>query len=94
MAGLFMQRQQTVQALASQAAAIELYGLPADELESYRDRVMAVTPQRLQAVARKHLRPDRLQIVISGDAAKVSQDLSEIGQVRRFDAAGRPKPIS
>lgn len=92
MAGHFMQRQQTVQALASQASTIELYGLPADELAAYRDRVMAVTPQQIQAVARKHLRPESLQIAISGDAAKVLEGLSAIGRVREFSADGRPKP--
>jgi len=92
MAGHFMQRQQTVQALASQASTIELYGLPTDELAAYRDRVMAVTPKQLQAVARKYLRPESLQIAISGDAAKVIEGLSAIGRVREFSADGRPKP--
>ncbi len=93
MAGLFILRQQTVQALASQASTIELYGLPDGELSSYRDRVMAVTPQQIQDVAIKYLHPERLHVVITGDAAKVSKSLSKIGEVREYDSEGRPKPL-
>lgn len=83
MSGLFVQKQQTVQALSAQAAGIELYGLPKDELATYRDRVAAVTAQDLQRVARKYLHPESLNVVISGDAAKVQADLATIGLVRR-----------
>jgi zinc protease len=82
MSGLFVQRQQTVQALSSQAASIELYGLPKDELATYRDRVAAVTAQQLQAAARKYLHPESVNVVISGDAAKVAKDLAGVGTVR------------
>ena len=91
MSGLFVQKQQTVQALAAQAAGIELYGLPKDELATYRDRVAAVTAQQLQAAARKYLHPDTMSVVISGDATKVMKDLAAVGTVRLQGMAQHPR---
>lgn len=93
MAGLFVLRQQTVQSIATQVAGIELYGLPKDVLAKYRDEVMAVTPEQIQAAAQKHLRAGDLTIVISGDAAKIMAELGGIAPVRVFDVDGNPKAI-
>ena len=52
--------------VASQLLAAERYGLGFDFLEEYRKKVSAVTPADVQAVARKHLDPNRLVIVAVG----------------------------
>ncbi len=91
--GMFVIGQQHVQNLANQVAGIELYGLPPDTLQQYRDRILAVTAQDVQRAARKHLHPDQLQIVIAGDAAKIAGGLSHIAPVRVFDVDGRPKQL-
>lgn len=83
---------QKVQDVAGRVAAIELNGLPADQMAIYRDRVNAVTPQDVQAAARAHLNPDAVQVVISGDAAKIVPGLQAIAaQVRVFDVQGKPE---
>lgn len=93
MAGLFVLRQQTVQSISAQVAGIELHGLPKDTLAKYRDAVLAVTADQVQAAAQAHLRASDLRIVISGDAAKILAELGQIAPVRVFDVDGNPKAV-
>ena len=55
------------------------YGLPVDELQSFRERVNAVTVDDIERVARAYLRPDRLSIVLVGNAAAFASQLRGIG---------------
>ena len=91
MAGIFVLRQQTVQSIAAQVAGIELYGLSKDALAQYRDKVMAVTADQVQAAALAHLRAGDLRVVVAGDAARVQADLGQIAPVTVVDQAGSPK---
>ena len=58
---------------------ILFFGLPIQELQSFRSRVNAVTPDDVQRVARSYLRPDRLSIVLVGNAAAFQSQLKGIG---------------
>ena len=53
--------------------------LPDDELARYRGLVEAVTAQDVQKAARDHIHPDRLAIVLVGDADVVGKDLEAAG---------------
>jgi zinc protease len=55
------------------------YGLDLDELPAYRERVDAVTVEDIQRVARAYLHPDRLTIVLVGDAASFVSQLDAAG---------------
>ncbi|MBI4422350.1 MAG: insulinase family protein [Elusimicrobia bacterium] len=90
MAGLFVLQQQTIQAISSQVAGIELYGLPKDTLAKHRDRVLAVTAAEVQAAAQAHLRASDLEIVITGDAAKIRAELGQIAPIRVLGVDGKP----
>jgi len=68
----------------------QLYNFPVDYWDRYADRIMAVTPAQVQAVARKYLDPKRLQIVAVGDAAKIEPALRSMGPLETFDDEGRP----
>ena len=68
----------------------QLYNYPVDYWDRYTDRITAVTPAQVQAVARKYLDPKRLQIVAVGDAAKIESTLRPFGTVETFDDEGRP----
>ena len=68
----------------------QLYNYPIDYWDRYTDRITAVTPAQVQAVARKYLDPKRLQIVAVGDSAKVEPGLRAFGPVHAFDDEGRP----
>jgi zinc protease len=56
----------TTSGIASQLLAVERYGLGFDFLETYQKQVAAVTPDDVQAVARKYLNPKALTIVAVG----------------------------
>ena len=44
------------------------YELPIEEVATYRERVQAITPDDIQRVARQYIRPDRLSMVLVGNA--------------------------
>jgi len=68
----------------------QLYKFPVDYWDTYPDRIAAVTPAQVQAVARKYLDPKRLQIVAVGDAGKIAQNLKSFGSLEVFDDEGKP----
>src|SRR5262249_22693881 len=55
MRGQFPLRVETPEALAWRLAEIELYGLPQDELSTYRSRVAAITPADASRAAAAHM---------------------------------------
>jgi zinc protease len=55
------------------------YGLDLNQLQTYRDRVNAVTVDDIQRVARAYLHPDQLTIVLVGDAASFVDQLKAAG---------------
>ena len=68
----------------------QMYGYPADYWDKYSDRIMAVTPAQVQAVAKKYLDPTKLQIVAVGDSSKIEASLKKIGPVEMYDDEGKP----
>jgi zinc protease len=56
----------TLSGVAAELLAAERYGLGFDFLEKYRQEVGAVTPEDVQAVARKYLDPKTLAVVAVG----------------------------
>jgi zinc protease len=64
------------------------YKLPADYWDRYAERIMAVTKEQVQAVARRYLAPDRLQIVVVGDPAQALDPVKKLGPVETYDANG------
>jgi len=74
--GQFPLRLETPDALAARLAEIEFYGLPVDELATFRRRVAAVTPADVERVARAHMPPpDRVAVVVVGQASQVRAPL-------------------
>lgn len=63
----------------------EYFGYPADFLEKTRANVEKVTKADVLRVAREHLRPDNMQILVVGRPADFDQPLSVLGQVRDID---------
>ncbi len=56
------------------------------DLQTYRERVNRITPDDIQRVAQQYLHPDRLSIVLVGDANVFAKQLPAIGfdQVERI----------
>jgi predicted Zn-dependent peptidase len=66
----------------------KLYGLPADYWDTYAAKIMAVSAEDVQRVARKYLNPETLQLVAVGDAAKIKTVLEKYGTVEVYDSNG------
>jgi zinc protease len=64
------------------------YKLPADYWDRYAERVSAVTRDQVQAMARKYLAADHLQIVAVGDPVRIADSLKNFGAVESYDANG------
>jgi zinc protease len=79
MTGSFPLTIETPDQIAMQVLNVVFYGLPLEDLQNFRDRVNAVTVDDIQRVARTYLKPDRLSIVLVGDAQAFSTQLKGIG---------------
>jgi predicted Zn-dependent peptidase len=66
------------------------YELPVDYWDSYPAKIMAVTAEDVQRVARKYINPDTVQLAAVGDAAKIKPILEQYGKVEVFDVNGAP----
>jgi zinc protease len=79
LAGHFPLTIETPDAIATQVLNHLFYELPLEELQSYPERVRSVSPDDVQRVARSYLRPDRLAVVLVGNADAFVKDLKGIG---------------
>ncbi|MFP5379265.1 MAG: insulinase family protein, partial [Vicinamibacteria bacterium] len=79
MAGNFPLTIETPDAIATQVLNTVFYDLPVRDLETYRERVTSVRPDDIRRVARTYLRPDRLSVVLVGNADAFVKDLRGIG---------------
>ena len=77
--GSFPLTIETPDAIALQVLNVMFYGLPIEQLQNFRDRVNAVTVDDIQRVARLYLKPDRLSVVLVGNAAAFTDQLKGIG---------------
>jgi hypothetical protein len=77
--GSFPLTIETPDAIATQVLNVLFYGLPVEQLQSFRERVNAVRPDDIERVSRYYLRPDRLSIVLVGNAAAFTRQLRSVG---------------
>ncbi len=79
MTGSFPLSIETPGAIARQVLNVVFYDLSLDELRTYRQRANSITPEDVQRVARSYLDPDRLAIVMVGNAAAFKNQLAKAG---------------
>ena len=77
--GSFPLTIETPGAIALQVLNAVVYGLDLEELQTYRERVNSITPEDIQRVAQLYLHPDRLSIVLVGDANTFAKQLPAVG---------------
>jgi zinc protease len=77
--GSFPLTIETPESIAMQVVNALFYGLPLEQLQNFRERVNAVTVDDIQRVARELLRPDRLSVVLVGNAAAFAPQLRSVG---------------
>jgi zinc protease len=90
LSGVFSLGLATQDGLLTQLATIALNDLPDDYLETYRDKVRALTPDDLLAAARKYLDSANMQIVVVGDRAQIENQARLFGDTEVRDAQGKP----
>jgi zinc protease len=79
LAGHFPLTIETPDAIATQVLNHLFYELPLEELQTYPDRVRSITPDDVQRVARSYIHPDRLSVVLVGNANAFVKDLKGVG---------------
>ncbi len=79
LAGNFPLTIETADDIALQVLNLLFFDLDVKDLETYRDRVNAVTSDDIQRVARQFVKPGRLSVVLVGDAQKVLPQLKAVG---------------
>lgn len=77
--GSFPLTIETPDAIATQVLNVLFYGLPVAQLQTFRERVNAVQSDDIERVARFYLQPDRLAIVLVGNAAAFVPQLRGLG---------------
>ncbi len=77
--GVFPATVQTASDIASRLVDMELYSLPEDYFDRYRETIAAVTKDDITRVAQKYLDPDRVVIVIVGNAQQIREPLGALG---------------
>jgi zinc protease len=87
--GVFSMGLATQEGLLSQFSTVELNELPVDYLESYREKVRALTPDDLMATARKYLDSANMQIVVVGDRKQIQEQAALFGDIEVFDTQGQ-----
>jgi zinc protease len=73
--GSFPLTIETPDAIATQIVNVLFYGLPVGELQTFRERVNVVTVADIQRVAKLYLKPDRLSVVLVGNAGEFTTQL-------------------
>ena len=92
--GVFPATVQTASDIASRLVDMELYGLPADYFDRYRENIAAVSKDEITRVATKYLNPDRILIVVVGSAKEIREPLGTLGMpIHEMDIDGNMMPV-
>src|SRR5271165_6767361 len=83
--GVFSMGLATQEGLLSQFSIVELNELAADYLETYREKIRALTAGDLLTTARKYFDSANMQIVVVGDRAVIEEQARLFGDVEVFD---------
>jgi len=89
-AGSFPLRVETQEGLTNQIVSQQVFGLPEDYLQTFQNNINAVTAADVQRVAQKYIHPDKLAIVVVGDAGQLLEQVKAYSEnIEIFDAEGK-----
>ena len=91
--GSFAGNHETPESIAGELWNLELEGLPKDFLDRHLERVAQTSSEAVAKIAGEIVRPERLFIVVVGDARRIRKDLEPFGPVTLVDEAGKPKKL-
>ena len=88
--GVFPATVQSSNDIAGRLLDMELYDLPHDYFDHYRDNIETVGKSAVQSVAQKYIDPDRAVIVIVGAASQIREPLGGLGYpIHEMDIDGK-----
>ncbi|MFD2245361.1 M16 family metallopeptidase [Pontibacter ruber] len=76
-AGLFVLRNSTPDGIISQLNFLDLHGLPETFLTNQVQNILAVTPQQVQSLTQKYIRPKDMTLVVVGDKKQIDKQLKK-----------------
>ncbi len=92
--GVFPIRAETQEGLTNLIVSQKLYDLPADYLQTYREKISEITIEDVDRAAKKYITPDKIAIVIVGDAEEVLPQVQPFSaNIEIFDTEGNPRDI-
>jgi predicted Zn-dependent peptidase len=69
-----------------------MLNLPGDYLQTYRDRVQAVSIDDIQRVAEKYVKPDEAALIVVGDGAMVADQIKLYCEdIETYNTTGKRK---
>jgi zinc protease len=83
LSGVFILRNSTRGNLIGQLEFVDEQGLGENYLPTYVARVNAVTPDDVKKLTAEYLKPEEMTIVVVGDKAKISDQLTEFGPAKQ-----------
>ena len=86
LSGVFSLGTATQDGLLGQLSTMYLDRLPDDYLETYREKIRALTGDDVLAAARRHFDSANEQIVLVGDRAQIAAQAALFGEVTEYDA--------
>ena len=86
LSGVFSLGLATQDGLASQLSTVYLHELPEDYLETYRQRIRALTAADVLAAARTYFDSANAQVVAVGDRQQIADQAGLFGPVTEYDA--------
>lgn len=92
MSGKFAIGLESPQTLAQYAIAIDRYNMPKDYYKNYLKNVNAVTPEDVQQMAQKYVRPEHANIIVVGNKSEADKlkKFSSDGELHYYDGYGNP----
>ncbi len=91
MAGDFVRSLEEPQTIANFAINTARFNLTKDFYANYLQKIEAVTPADVQAMAQKYVQPKNSHIIVVGDAQTIAPKLAVFGEVTEYDIYGNKK---
>lgn len=93
--GVFPIRAETQEGLTGFIVQQQIYDLPSDFLQTYRDEINKITIDDVADAANKYVQPEQMAIVIVGDAEEIlAQAKDYAANVEIFDTEGSAQDVS
>ncbi|MFD2200592.1 insulinase family protein [Shivajiella indica] len=89
--GSFARSLESPATIANFAINQDRYKLPADYYTTYLQRLNDLTLEKVNAAAKRLLKPDNLYITVVGNGSEIQQGLTAFGEVKRFTNMGDPE---